>query len=131
MKPNNLMTSNSRRLLIGLFFASACILSGCSSISYPVWLGDNGVEQMCESDGLYAYSHLGVTKQFEVHLVDAQGISEHCGQGMHQGNQIEACILGNKKIFVKPGNKCASHMAHELSHGFGLHFVDRPTVHRG
>ena len=114
-----------------LSFVAACLLSGFSSMSYPVWQGDEGVAKMCESDGTFSYTHLGVTKQFEVHLVDSQAISETCGEYLHRGSEIQACILSGSKIFVTPGNGCQRHMAHELSHGFGMHFVDRPSVRRG
>ncbi len=109
------------------------LLTACSSIQYPVWLGDNGVEEMCESDGTYSFTHLGVTKEFEVKLVNEAEIFKACGpgRGIHDTLSIKACILGGKKIFVQPGNLCPKFMAHELSHGFGMHFVDRPQVHRG
>ncbi|MEP6388487.1 MAG: hypothetical protein ABJ056_01070 [Halioglobus sp.] len=116
------------RVTLSLF--AACIMSGCSSISYPVWLGDDGVAEMCESDGLYSYTHVGETKEFEVHLVDSQGISENCGKFLDGGRDIRACILFDRNIFVTPGPTCQKDMAHELSHGFGMHFVDRPLVNR-
>ena len=128
------VTSKNSHSGAALLVASSLILvflaSGCSSISYPVWLGVEGVARMCEHEGKFSYTHLGVTKQFEVNLVDAEGLSEACGKGQHNGSPVQACILNNERIFATPGNACPMHMAHELSHGFGMHFVDRPTVHR-
>ncbi len=126
----SLSKSHSSRLSKPAILFFALLLTACSSIDYPVWLGDNGVGRMCESDGTYSFTHLGVTKEFEVNLVNESKIYETCGSGLHNGYSVQACILNNKRIFVKPGNLCAKHMAHELSHGFGMHFVDRPQVHR-
>jgi len=128
--------SNSKR--IGIQVLAMCLplmATGCSTIDYPIWLGDQNVAEMCESDGRYSFTHGGITKQFEVNLVDPRGVSEACekgpSQGLHRGDDILACIVNSEQIFVSPGNSCPSHMAHELSHGFGLHFVDRPPTHQG
>jgi len=131
MKDISSKFSQSRAaLLVTSSLVLVLLASGCSSISYPVWLGDEGVAQMCEHEGTFSYTHLGVTKQFEVNLVDTEGLYEACGKGQHYGNPVLACILNSERIFVTPGNACPKHMAHELSHGFGMHFVDLPTVRR-
>ncbi|MEP0203145.1 MAG: hypothetical protein ABJ084_02280 [Halioglobus sp.] len=84
---------------------------------------------MCEQPGTYAFTHQGNTKEFSIHLVDHLDIPKICGIA-HDGNIARACIINNVDIYVAPGNSCPDSMAHELSHGFGLHFVDRPIVGR-
>ncbi|MEP4148316.1 MAG: hypothetical protein ABJL54_13950 [Halioglobus sp.] len=98
------------------------LLSGCT-ISYPVWLGDKGVSQMCEESGTYEFTHNQMTREFAVHLVDENGIRLACGYG----RDAAACIVNGYDIYVSPGVICPKQMAHELSHGFGLHYVDRPS----
>lgn len=104
-------------------------LSGCT-IQYPVWLGHADISQMCEQSGIYNFTHHGDTKEFSVHLVDRIDIPKICGIA-HDGNIAQACIINNFDIYVAPGRGCPNSMAHELSHGFGLHFVDRPIVRGG
>jgi len=113
---------------ITLVFA-VVFLSGCT-LQYPVWLGQGEINTMCTQSGLHNVDHDGVTRNFYVHLVDHQEIKEICGIA-HNGNFAQACIVDNFDIYVPLGRNCPVSMAHELSHGFGLHFVDRPRVGRG
>jgi len=89
------------------------------TILYPVWLGDEGVSEMCEASGIYEYTHQGETKEFEVHLTSQADMSTYCTNGPAQ-----ACIVDDYDIYVTPGVTCTRSMAHELSHGFGMDFVD-------
>lgn len=100
------------------------LLSGCT-ISYPIWLGDKGVSTMCEESGTYDFTHNQMTKEFAVHLVDEQALRVACGSG-REGRFVAACIVNGYDIYVSPGVVCPQQMAHELNHGFGLHYVDRP-----
>jgi hypothetical protein len=72
---------------------------------------------MCET-GSHSYTYRGVTKEFNVVVTD--DITEHCPPG------AIACIYKGTDIYVPRGVNCSKRMAHELNHGFGLHFVDRP-----
>ena len=102
------------------------LLSGCT-IQYPVWLGDEGVAEMCQGTGVYDYTHEGVTKQFTVTLMDWRDIQDFCTN--LTGRPAKACISGGYFIYAPEGMFCEKSMAHELSHGFGMHFFDRPVIH--
>ena len=110
-------------------FLSLSIMTGCA-VSYPVWLGDSGVSELCSESGISNFTHNGVTRPFNVNLVDDTEILENCGHDRY-GAPAVACIINGFNIYVQPGALCAKHMAHELNHGFGLHYVDRPRVNRG
>ena len=107
---------------------SPSIMTGCV-VSQPVWLGDSGVAELCIESGTSNFTHNGVTRSFKVNLVDDSGILENCGHD-RSGVPAVACIISSFDIYVQPGVLCAKHMAHELNHGFGLHYVDRPRVGR-
>ena len=85
---------------------------------------------MCEQSGIHTYTHEGVTKEFNVHLTEQDAMYDICGM-TRTGSGIDArtvpanaCILNNHDIYVTPGRTCPKSMAHELSHGFGMDFVD-------
>ena len=109
--------------------ASLLLLSGCT-ISYPVWQGDKGISQMCEKSGTYDFTHNQMTREFAVHLVSEQEIRFACGFG-RDGRVAAACIVNGYDIYVSRGVICPIQVAHELNHGFGLHFVDRPLGDHG
>ena len=96
------------------------LVSSCSQINYPVWLGDKGLEDMCHKDGVYTYTHQSVTKEFDVHLVSRTEIINKCNN-----DYAVACILGNTRIYVTPGRNCTKALAHELSHGFNYKFAPK------
>ena len=102
------------------------LLSGCT-IQYPVWLGDEGVAEMCESEGVHSFTHEGEKRAFHVSFVQPEDMYAICGDARN-GKPARACIINNADIYVTPGVNCPKSMAHELSHGFGMHFVDRPTI---
>ena len=104
------------------------LLTGCSIVR-PVWMGDEGVSEMCESTGVYDFTHEGVTKQFTVILMDWRDVQDFCTN--LTGRPAKACISGGYFIYAPEGMFCEKSMAHELSHGFGMHFVDRPVIHDG
>ena len=108
---------------------SPSFMTGCV-ISQPVWLDDSGVAELCSESGTFSFTHNGVTRPFKVNLVDDKEIFESCGHDRY-GQPAAACIINSYDIYVKPGILCPRHMAHELSHGFGLHYVDRPRVGMG
>lgn len=120
---------NIRRAKLASFIISVLFLTGCS-IQYPVWLGDEGVARMCMQSGIYDYTHNGVTKQFSVQITDPLDMYKACGTS-RDGRHAQACIIDNYTIFATPGRNCTKSMAHELSHGFGMHFVDRPLTRSG
>lgn len=102
------------RSLVLLLALSAC------AVQRPVWGGDPGVQAMCEQPGAHSFTHQGETRTFTVHYVDRLPCIGARGKG---------CIVG-KAIYVINGGQrdCSETMAHELSHGFGLDFVDRPHI---
>ena len=100
------------------------------SLLIPVWFGDPGVEEMCQQSGVQQYTHRGETKEFNVHLTSREDMYDICGNARN-GKPARACIQNNYDIYVTPGMMCSHSMAHELSHGFGMHFVDRPVIHEG
>jgi len=106
---------------------SLIISTGCT-VSRPLWLGDAGISEMCKESGAFEFAHNGVTRQFFVNLVEDGEILKHCGHDRY-GQPPVACIVNGYDIYVTPGNSCTKHMAHELNHGFGLHYVDRPRVY--
>lgn len=94
------------------------LLTGCSHIKYPVWLGDDGIDEMCESTGVYDFTHRGETKQFTVTLMDWRDVMDFCTN--MTGVPARACILDNYFIYAPDGVTCAKSMAHEVGHGFGV-----------
>jgi len=102
-------------------------LAGCT-ISYPIWLGDDRVTEMCEKSGIYTFSYNGVSRNFSVNLIPESSLHRVCGYG-RTGNIAEACIFNSYQIYVTQGVDCARKMAHELNHGFELHFIDRPLIY--
>ena len=98
------------------------ILTGCSHIKYPVWLGDPGIAEMCESTGVYDFTHRGETKQFTVVLMDWRDVMDFCTN--MTGVPSKGCIIDNYFIYAPEGKLCATTMAHEVSHGFGMDFID-------
>ena len=96
------------------------LLSGCS-ISYPIWHLDEGVADLC-STGQHTYTHSGVTKTFNVYVVDDATISDTCGETRY--GPAQACTIDKTDIYV-PEHHCVKHVAHEANHVFGNDFVDR------
>ena len=94
----------------------------------PVWFGDTGVAELCESDGVKTYTHRGTTVEFEVHLTSREDMFKHCGDA-HNGRPARACLVDNYHVYVTAGVMCSHSMAHELNHALGMHFVDRPAIH--
>jgi hypothetical protein len=95
----------------------------------PVWFGDDGIAEMC-TGGQHQYTYEGQTKTFNVHLTQPQDIYEICGEARYGTGPAQACIIG-LDIYTPPGVNCPKHVAHELNHGFGNHFVDRPRIEHG
>ncbi len=89
------------------------------TLTIPIWLGDPGVAQMCEQAGPHAFTHRGETRVFTVHHLSWEGVNEFCG--------ARACIVNKKDIYVSKGVTCTRSMAHELSHGMGVRYMDWPT----
>ena len=83
---------------------------------------------MCKSSGVHEYTHEGVTKEFHVNLTSTDKIFDICGYSTYTDRPARACILDRYYIYVTPGLMCPNSMAHELSHGFGMDFVDRPMI---
>ena len=107
------------------------LTGGCSGIvlKAPVWLGDSGVSEMCEESGLYSFTHGGVTKEFAVHLIEVAEIYDVCDTE-DAAMRARACIVNDYSIYVSSGINCPADLAHELSHGFGNHFVDQRRTFR-
>jgi len=104
-------------------YLALLLLTGCA-INYPVWVGDEGLAHMCERPGEYQYTHMGETKTFNLHFV--ADLPKSCEDaGAYRG-----CIINRQDIYLTNGNTvtCTTTLAHELSHGFGMDFVDRHHV---
>ncbi len=97
------------------------LLSGCA-LNTPISQFDAGVSDLCDG-GEQSYTHGGVTKTFTVYPLDStDDIYTHCGP------DAKACLIMGEVMYVPSGPGCAKSVAHELNHGFGNHWVDRPKV---
>lgn len=100
--------------------ALAFVLMGCE-VLVPISQFDAGVENLCES-GRKAFVHNDIERVFSVVLLESpdQLISQ-CGPA------AAACTDGFT-VWVPADASCPSHMAHELNHVFGMHFVDAESA---
>jgi hypothetical protein len=83
------------------------LLSGCT-INYPIWHGDLSQPLCVQGPSEYQ----GVP--YDLHI----GPEMPCSDAL-------ACIVDNYDIYIPhDGRGCTKHLAHELNHLVGNHFVD-------
>lgn len=102
-------------LLVALLGLAAC------EVNVPISQFDLH-ESACQS-GPATFTWKGETRGYGLVLVDdPDEIYTRCGP------KSDACIVGNRTIFVPPGPRCLPALAHELNHLFGQHWVDGPKI---
>jgi len=96
--------------------AAVAATSGCSVVT-PISQFDAGVAELCQ-EGKQSYSHQDYDRYFTVVMIDdPDQLATQCGPA------AAACTDGFT-VWVPNDASCPSHMAHELNHVFGMHFVD-------